>query len=75
MGTSINIVLVYLIPRVRVVILAASTAVITLLSPALMATVNIDENYWYRPFWALLLCPVNPWGKSNPLLSAKRIEA
>ncbi|CAN8098562.1 unnamed protein product [Discula destructiva] len=61
MGTGINIALVYLIPRVRVVVLAVSTAAITIVSPALMATVAIDENYWYRPFWALLLCPVNPW--------------
>lgn len=61
MGTSINIALVYLIPRVRVVTLCVVTAAATIVSPALMATAAMDENYWLRPFWALLLCPVNPW--------------
>ena len=61
MGTSINIALVYLIPRVRVVTLCVVTAAATLVSPALMATAAMDENYWLRPFWALLLCPINPW--------------
>lgn len=61
MGTSINVALIYLIPRVRVVTLCVATAAATLVSPALMATAGMDENYWLRPFWALLLCPVNPW--------------
>lgn len=61
MGTSINVALIYLIPRVRVVTLCVVTAAITIVSPALMATAAMDENYWLRPFWALLLCPVNPW--------------
>ncbi|KAJ4396745.1 hypothetical protein N0V93_000967 [Gnomoniopsis smithogilvyi] len=61
-GTFINIALIPLLPRVHVAILAASSAAITLLAPALLATVSINENYWLRPFWALLLCPVNPWG-------------
>ncbi|KUI61224.1 hypothetical protein VP1G_08388 [Cytospora mali] len=61
MGTSINVALIYLIPRVRVVTLCTVTAGITIMSPALMATAAMDEKYWLRPFWALLLCPVNPW--------------
>lgn len=61
MGTSINVALVYLIPRVRVVTLCVATAAATIVSPALMATAAMDESYWLRPFWALLLCPVNPW--------------
>lgn len=61
MGTSINAALVYLIPRVRVVTLCVATAAATIVSPALMATAAMDESYWLRPFWALLLCPVNPW--------------
>lgn len=61
MGTSINVALVYLIPRVRVVTLCVATAAATIVSPALMATAGLDESYWLRPFWALLLCPVNPW--------------
>ncbi|KAK7729654.1 hypothetical protein SLS53_009225 [Cytospora paraplurivora] len=61
MGTLTNIALLYLIPRVRVMTLCVATAGITIVSPALMATAAMDETYWLRPFWALLLCPVNPW--------------
>ncbi|RYP52163.1 hypothetical protein DL768_002605 [Monosporascus sp. mg162] len=72
MGTSVNIVLVYLISRVRVVVLAVVSACITLVSPAIMATVRIDASYWAGPCWALFLCPVNPWvlfSISNLLIS------
>lgn len=72
MGTSINIALVYLLPRVRVLYLTVVSAAITLISPALMATVTMDESYWLGPFWALLFCPVNPWvlfSVSNLLIS------
>lgn len=62
MGTTINVILVYVISRVKVVTLVVGSTCITLLSPALMATAAIYENYWFRPFWALFLCPVNPWG-------------
>ncbi|KAK6841449.1 hypothetical protein PG987_002309 [Apiospora arundinis] len=61
MGTSVNIVLVYAISRVKVITLVVVSTCITLVSPALMATVGEHENYWLRPFWALFLCPVNPW--------------
>lgn len=61
MGTSTNVALIYLIPRVRVVTLCVVTAVVTSVSPVLMATAAMNENYWSRPFWALLLCPVSPW--------------
>ncbi len=67
MGTSINIMLVYLISRVNAVNLAALSACITLISPVLMATVNVDATYWAGPCWALFLSPVNPWGR--PCLS------
>ncbi|KAH8671437.1 major facilitator superfamily-domain-containing protein [Xylariales sp. PMI_506] len=72
MGTSTNVVLIYLMPRVRVLTLTAVSACITLVSPALMATVKVDTSYWLVPFWALLLCPVNPWvlfSVSNQLIS------
>ena len=65
MGTSVNIVLVYVISRVKVITLVIVSTCITLISPALMATVGEHENYWLRPFWALFLCPVNPWGKNG----------
>ncbi|RYP40288.1 hypothetical protein DL767_001831 [Monosporascus sp. MG133] len=72
MGTSVNIVLVYLISRVRVVVLTVASACITLVSPAIMATVGVDASYWAGPCWALFLCPVNPWvlfSISNLLIS------
>ncbi|KAK8088082.1 hypothetical protein PG997_003043 [Apiospora hydei] len=72
MGTSVNIVLVYIISRVKVITLVVVSTCITLISPALMATVGELENYWFRPFWALFLCPVNPWvlfSVSNLLIS------
>ncbi|RYP92789.1 hypothetical protein DL770_001069 [Monosporascus sp. CRB-9-2] len=72
MGTSVNIVLVYLISRVRIVVLAVASACITLVSPAIMATVGVDASYWAGPCWALFLCPVNPWvlfSISNLLIS------
>ncbi|RYP02175.1 hypothetical protein DL764_005926 [Monosporascus ibericus] len=72
MGTSVNIVLVYLISRVRVVVLTVASACITLVSPAIMASVGVDASYWAGPCWALFLCPVNPWvlfSISNLLIS------
>ncbi|KAK8139111.1 hypothetical protein PG984_002491 [Apiospora sp. TS-2023a] len=72
MGTSVNIVLVYVISRVKVITLVVVSTCVTLISPALMATVGEHENYWFRPFWALFLCPVNPWvlfSVSNLLIS------
>ncbi|KAI5921188.1 major facilitator superfamily domain-containing protein [Camillea tinctor] len=72
MGTSVNIVLVYLISRAPVVVLTVVSACITLVSPAIMATININAGYWAGPCWALLLCPVNPWvlfSISNLLIS------
>ena len=63
MGTSVNVILVYVISRVKVMTLVVGSTCITLISPALMATAAIYENYWFRPFWALFLCPVNPWSK------------
>ncbi|KAK7752844.1 hypothetical protein SLS62_005186 [Diatrype stigma] len=72
MGTSVNIVLVYMISRVPAVVLVAVSACITLVSPALMATVNVEATYWAGPCWALFLSPVNPWvlfSISNLLIS------
>ncbi|ORY61572.1 major facilitator superfamily domain-containing protein [Pseudomassariella vexata] len=61
MGTAVNVALVYLISRVRVFYLTVFSACITVVSPAIMATVQINANYWMGPFWALFFCPVNPW--------------
>ncbi|KAI1339192.1 major facilitator superfamily domain-containing protein [Xylariaceae sp. FL0016] len=61
MGVSVNVVLIYVIPRVPVVLLTTASACITLISPAIMATVRSQTTYWAGPCWALLLCPVNPW--------------
>ena len=63
MGAAVNIATAYLISRVKVRTLAVVSAVITMVAPILMATVEIGENYWYAPFWALFLSPINPDGK------------
>ncbi|PGH04944.1 hypothetical protein GX51_03243 [Blastomyces parvus] len=60
MGAAVNIATAFLISRVKVHTLAVVSAVITMIAPILMATVEVGENYWLRPFWALLLSPVNP---------------
>ncbi|KAK7422661.1 hypothetical protein QQX98_001449 [Neonectria punicea] len=31
-----------------------------MIAAPLMATVDIEENYWLAPFWAMFLSPVNP---------------
>lgn len=72
MGTSTNVALIYLIPRVRALTLTVTSACITLVSPAIMATVAVDQSYWTGPFWALLLCPVNPWGECRAENSSRR---
>lgn len=62
MGAAANIATAFLISRVKVRTLTVVSALITMIAAPLMATVSIGENYWYRPFWALFLSPVNPDG-------------
>ncbi|KAI3390283.1 hypothetical protein diail_10600, partial [Diaporthe ilicicola] len=59
-GTITNIATAYLVSRVRVQTLAVVSALITVTAPILMATVRVGENYWFAPFWALILSPINP---------------
>ncbi|KAK8028363.1 major facilitator superfamily domain-containing protein [Apiospora marii] len=63
LGALTNIATAYLISRVEVRTLTTFSAVITVIPPILMATINVGENYWFAPFWALLLSPMNPDGK------------
>lgn len=63
MGICVNAATAYLISRVQVQTLAVVSALITVVAPALMATIKVGENYWYAPFWALFLSPVNPDGR------------
>lgn len=63
MGASANIITGFLISRVNVRTLAVVSALITMTAAPLMATVDIGENYWLAPFWAMFLSPVNPDGK------------
>lgn len=63
MGVIINVGTAYLISRVKVQTLAVVSALVTIIASPLMATVKINENYWFAPFWALFLSPVNPDGK------------
>ncbi|KAK0654778.1 major facilitator superfamily domain-containing protein [Cercophora newfieldiana] len=60
MGTAVNILISYLISRVKVSTLVVVSALVTLVAPPLMATVKVDANYWHAPFWAMLLSPANP---------------
>ncbi|KAK2754486.1 hypothetical protein FQN54_006887 [Arachnomyces sp. PD_36] len=60
MGTTVNIATAYLISRVKVQTLGVISALITMIAPVLMATIEVNENYWFAPFWALFLSPVNP---------------
>jgi hypothetical protein len=64
MGIAVNIVTAYLVARVKIQCLFS--ALITMIAPPLMATIEIGENYWFAPFWALFLSPVNPDGMSEP---------
>lgn len=63
MGICVNAATAYLISRVQVQTLAVVSALITVVAPTLMATIKVGENYWYAPFWALFLSPVNPDGR------------
>ncbi|EZF31781.1 hypothetical protein H109_02881 [Trichophyton interdigitale MR816] len=60
MGTCVNIATAYLISRVKVQTLGVVSALVTMVAPVLMATIKVGENYWFSPFWALFLSPVNP---------------
>ena len=65
-GVFINVLTGYLVSRVHIQKIAVISAVVTAASPALMATMPIDSNYWFAPFWALVLSPVNPDGPCAP---------
>lgn len=65
MGAAVNIATAYLISRVKVQTLAVVSAMITLIAPILMATIDVGENYWFAPFWALFLSPINPDGNDS----------
>ncbi|VUC30099.1 unnamed protein product [Clonostachys rosea] len=60
MGVAVNILTGYLISRVNVRWLAVTSALISMIAAPLMATVAVGTSYWYAPFWALFLSPVNP---------------
>jgi hypothetical protein len=65
MGAVVNIAIAFLISKVKVQYLVVISAVVSAIAPILMATVRIDENYWFAPFWALFLSPVNPDGRPS----------
>lgn len=67
-GAATNIATAYLISRVKVQTLAVVSGIVTLVAPVLMATIDVGENYWFAPFWVLLLSPVNPDGTRPPSL-------
>ena len=67
MGIIVNVITAYLVSRVKIQYLAVVSALITMVAPPLMATVEVGENYWFAPFWALFLSPVNPDGIQSPI--------
>jgi hypothetical protein len=67
MGVAVNITTGILISKVKVRTLAVVSAVITMVAAPLMATITVGQKYWFSPFWALFLSPVNPDGKPNHL--------
>lgn len=69
MGIAVNVITAYLVARVKIQYLAVVSALITMIAPPLMATVTVGENYWFAPFWALFLSPVNPDGMLESLPS------
>lgn len=70
MGIAANIATAYLIARVNVRTLAVVSALVTLVAGPLMATIEIGDNYWFEPFWALFLSPANADGMTmRPLTS------
>lgn len=63
MGVAVNVATGFLVSRVKVRTLAVVSALITMVAAPLMATITVGQNYWFAPFWALFLSPVNPDGK------------
>lgn len=63
MGALTNIATAYLISRVKIQTLSVVSGVVTVIAPILMATITVGENYWFTPFWALFLSPMNPDGQ------------
>ncbi|CAI6289739.1 unnamed protein product [Periconia digitata] len=59
-GIFINVLTGYLVSRVHIQKLAVVSAFVTVGSPALLATMPIGTNYWFAPFWALVLSPISP---------------
>jgi nitrate/nitrite transporter NarK len=62
MGVIVNVITGILISRVNVRTMTVVSAAITLIAAPLMATIDVGESYWFAPFWALFLSPVNPDG-------------
>ncbi|KAH8744221.1 major facilitator superfamily transporter [Diaporthe sp. PMI_573] len=58
-GTAVNLAAVWLVSRVKVQTLGVASALISAVAPVLMATVGMDGNYWFAPFWAMVLSPIN----------------
>lgn len=62
-GTAVNVACAWLVSRVTARSLGSVSALITIVAPLIMATIDIDGYYWYAPFWALALSPVSADGK------------
>lgn len=63
MGVCVNVGMAFFISRFTVRRLAVVSAIVTMITPPLMATIPVGQNYWFAPFWALFLSPANADGK------------
>jgi MFS family permease len=60
MGIGANILTGLLIAKVSVRTLTVGSGLVTMVAAPLMATVPVGQSYWFSPFWALFLSPMNP---------------
>lgn len=67
-GSVLNVLTGYLISRVKVRTLAVASALAAVVAPVLMATIDVgDNNYWFAPFWSMLLSPMSADGRMSTL--------
>lgn len=62
-GVVTNMIAAYLVSRVNVNILLGISAIITAVSPILMAVASPKWTYWTAAFFAMILSPVNGDGE------------
>jgi hypothetical protein len=62
-GIILNMGMGLLVHRFRADYLILLTAVITAISPLLMALIDPEWSWWYAAFWAVMLVPLSASGR------------